>query len=360
VPSLLHELTSLLPSFRVLHASGFEWAGQRYVVEEPTPLAGSAPLGAGAVERLGEVLYSALHCRLSVESWAASVAEDPAQSRAFIDRLSLANSGTGPWQGGWIIRSAEPDGTLIAERLGVRFRVPAGLLRSASPPTIGSSASVRVPKEYRHLLGGFFMALGDADDTMTDADTARVYWNVRASGAEALVESLTSGLNAAQVPFWLKLVDAPQKYQRTDAAVLYVKRELYREAEPVIARVHEALRDHMRDSVSAFALRLARGLAVAEDPGGGASFGQHRSRLLADALAGFASTQTATVTVSATGASTPSVASGARNSGLDAPSGFVAAVTSAFERAGIALRATHLSPLSTTIYAPFDGAPLVP
>jgi hypothetical protein len=331
MPSLLEELPALLAGYRIRGPSSFELWGQCYTVDV-AGVAGTSTLHTLALERLADLLYSVLHCRLTAESWAASIPHDPAQSRDFVERLARANCGTGPWQGGWIVRGLDPQDRIVAERLDVRFSIPGTGIRSAiSPPTAGSNIFVRVPKEYRHLIPGFYMALGDADDTMTEGESIRVYWNVRASGAEALVGALTSRLNEARVPFWLKLANSPQKYQRSDAAVLYLPKERYAHAERSIASVHAAIRSDLRDRTSALAHRLARGLAVAEDPGNGESFGQHRSRLLAGALMGLSPD----------------------------PQERLTAISDAFSRAGIDLQAVHLSPRSTARYRPLAEGSVV-
>jgi len=48
--------------------------------------------------------------------------------------------------------------------------------------------------------------------------------------------------------------------------------------------LHRTVSTHLARRTPMFTKRLARGLAVAEDPGDGRSFGQHRCQLVAEGL----------------------------------------------------------------------------
>jgi hypothetical protein len=285
VPSLLQELPALVGSFRALSPSAFEVWGDRYAVVADERPSDRAALGAAATGRLADVLYSTLHCRLTIEAWSASLTIDPVRARAFVHALSQSNCGKGPWQTGWVMRSVTDDGRYLVEHLGARFAASPDAVRAQSDrPSPGETIAVRAPSEYRHLIAGFYTVLGDADDSLEHEPTTRVYWHLRASGAEELTRHLTAALNERGVPFWLKLADAPEKYRRSDVAVLYLPRAAYPRAESVIAHAARSLAGHLRASTSAFAMRIAPGVAVADDPAFRESFGQHRSRILAEAL----------------------------------------------------------------------------
>jgi HopA1 effector protein family len=238
----------------------------------------------GAVEILGrrqagldpaEALYAALHCRSSGRGAAASGFTNWPSARDFADRLSTANAGHGTWQHGWAEHGSESDGWSVVERHGVRFRVPAAEVRTGA---------VRIPKEHFELIPGFYLAHGDADGTRDDGDTVRIYWHAVPSGAERLVALTTRLLNEAAIGFQLKLVSEPLRYDRTDAAVLYLSRRDCARAIASIERIHGELGRALRPTVSLLVKRLAPGVGFAEDPGDGSSFGEHRCRLLATIL----------------------------------------------------------------------------
>jgi hypothetical protein len=184
------------------------------------------------------------------------------------------------------LKGFEGDSGFLAERHGVIFSVDTSELRTSDglPPRISDTVHVWMPKEYRALLPGFYTALGEVDDDFEDGKVVRLYWHLRTDGAERLTARITHELNASQTAFRFKLVADPFGYVRSDAAVLYLSRIAYQRVVHQIAAIHKDLESFCRSPVSAYAKRLGKGLALAEDPTDGSSFGQHRSRLLAAVL----------------------------------------------------------------------------
>jgi hypothetical protein len=125
-----------------------------------------------------------------------------------------------------------------------------------------------------------YMALGQPEPTGTK--WLRVYWNINLSGAVVLMEVTTRLLNRLQVPFRLKIL-LDTSIARRDAAVLYVPLTCWPAARNVIGQL-----DKSRDIEAAtplFTKPLRPGIALAEDPQTGLSFGMHRSGLVARSLA---------------------------------------------------------------------------
>jgi hypothetical protein len=116
------------------------------------------------------------------------------------------------------------------------------------------------------------------------ARVLRLYWNVPPQGALRLMGLLTGELNAAGLPFQLKVFKDESRYERRDAAVLYADAARYGEVRRHAEEVYRGLDGLLDDGVPAFTKPLAGGLGLAEDPGAGESFGQNRCRLLAEAL----------------------------------------------------------------------------
>jgi hypothetical protein len=94
----------------------------------------------------------------------------------------------------------------------------------------------------------------------------------------------TERLNAAGLAFRLKVVDDPDGFDRCDTAVFAFQRVDRERALRHMIAVHRDLRGHLDPAVPAMTKRLAPGLAFAEDPHGGRSFGGHRCDLLAEAI----------------------------------------------------------------------------
>ena len=95
---------------------------------------------------------------------------------------------------------------------------------------VGKMVKVMMTKEYRAMLPGFYMAVGDAEINSEDKNSplVRIYWNIMASAASQLVKYLTTKLNVLQIPFRFKVVNNPHHFLRADAGVLIYKEMLSR------------------------------------------------------------------------------------------------------------------------------------
>jgi hypothetical protein len=134
------------------------------------------------------------------------------------------------------------------------------------------------------MSDGFVHVYGGLGGRGTEVPDARFYWNVGPVGACAVLAAVRANLVRFGVPFHFKCpVDSPG-FGRTDTAVLYVQTPSVAVVAALLgARIAE-LRPHLRDGTPAFTLRLETGLAFAENPPSGESFGRVRSQLFADAF----------------------------------------------------------------------------
>ena len=324
------DLRVALHSVRIHSASSFTLLEQRHQVPGAAA-SGAAPALQAA---LADAIYVSLHSRVPVQGSVVSGFTNWVGARDFADRLSSANLGSGTWQGGWTARSIEADGRIVAERNGVRFWVPPGEYRPLSGgPTIDRPGAVRIPREYFELASGFYLAHGNADDTRDAGNTVRVYWHLAPTGAARLVRLMTHHLNQAGIGFQLKVLSEPLRYHRTDPAVLYLARTDCPGAWPVLRRIHEEIAPWLRSRISLLVKRMAPGVGLAEDPGDGSSFGEHRGRLLAAILAD------------------------PEWSALDAMAERIAFVSSRLARDGYDLDRIYLNPGSRDDFPPWHGDP---
>lgn len=244
-----------------------------------------AQLPALVRDELANELYWSLHCRVPTDD--ASGREGPGswgEVAEFVERLSRANSGAGPWQPGWLVHDTGGRGFVVVRAYGVNFTARARDVRVTGKAKPGAAAAVHVPNEYRHFAPGYYTVLGDRDHDAASAPTVRVYWNVAPAGAAALVAELSRRMNAAGIPFRFKTPNDPARFLRFDTGVLYLPADNFADARRQVDRVHRAVREHLRAPLSAFVKKLGRGLGMAHDPGDGTSFGAHCCTLLADAL----------------------------------------------------------------------------
>jgi hypothetical protein len=245
----------------------------------------------------------------------AAVAGGPGDGGELARALSQANCGRGSWQAGWRVVDAGGDTVTVVRPDGLRLLAPAEDCRGDE---------VRVPKECKAYSPGCYVALGDAPPA--GGERVRLSWNIAATGAVALVARITYVLNGAGLPFSLELPDGPGRYERRDAAALLLARTDFAAAIKLLRPLLRALGPHLADGAPAFAKPLARGLAVAEEPAGDEGFGEHRCRLLAEAI----------------------LTAGER--GLRSSAERLAVVRERFAAAGIALDAPYLQPGSDDAY----------
>ena len=204
----------------------------------------------------------------------------------FVQALSAANCGAGCYEEGWKVRAIEDDHLVVQkERLRIwaprqDCQVPEGASLAAGTPL-----RVRFPKELLNISPGFYMALGD--QRLPDGDdqvVIRLYWNLTPQAAAPFVEQATRVLNQAGLAFRLKVLRDPALYRRCDAAVVYVLKQDYEAVAERLAGVYQEVAPALKPATPALTWRLAPGLGLAEDAGYGESFGENRSRLLAEAL----------------------------------------------------------------------------
>lgn len=210
----------------------------------------------------------------------------PLSDDTFAEALSRANTGAGGWEPGWRIETVER-GIARVERGGLRVLARASDCRpqpGARKP--GASVSLRRPKELTARSPGFYIAVGDAEQAPAPGEVEiRVYFNATAAGAAPLVGMCTRLLNAAEIPFHLKVLNHPTGFARCDVAVLYLSVGDYARARESLSAIASACAPHLRSELPAFAKPLARGVAVGEHrPSLGGSFGSSRCRLVAEGI----------------------------------------------------------------------------
>ena len=242
------------------------------------------------VSALASDLYERLYIRPVVGAVPRPIAW--LTHREFLAALSVANAGTGTWEQGWIIRHVAKDGRVAVGQSDLNFWPAAtDLYTPGGRVAIGESCLVRVPKELRYLVKGYYFALGDAEEEEgTSSRNAgkearcRFYWHLTREVAVPFIEEASTRLNAAAVPFRLKVLSNPAAYHRADAGVLYINRRHALQVGGIIARIHKLLAKGLRPEVPMLTRRLANGLALADDSPSSTSFGEQRCQLIARGL----------------------------------------------------------------------------
>jgi hypothetical protein len=279
------QAAAALRAVRIRGATRYSWLGRS---SRPLPPALEADLDAAErrdhlVSALRDELYASFYCHGSPVPARSGVYEPMAADRRLLQALTEANAGCGSWEPGWVVERLEGERAVLrAEHL--RARVRREDCRTVAGPLVpGARADVRLPKDLPDRSPGFLTILGDA---VFDASggAVRVYWSTRPAGAPALVRALSANLNATGVPFRLKVADHDLRFDRCDAAVLYLPAQAFADVRGLLVTVAVAVARTLRPVTPAFAAELAPGVGLAEDRLDGPSFGTQRCALLADAI----------------------------------------------------------------------------
>jgi len=246
----------------------------------------------------------------------------------FVQQLRTATTEIGYLDPGWVVTAVEDAGTartflVHKARLSLSVRPDQVVPATHESLTIGTVVAVRFPKDRPYAMPGYYVALGSAGPPNGQELLVRWYFHLLPAAAPLLLKQLTSNLNEISVPFGLKMLNHPVAYTRPDAAVLYMPRGVLTVASRVVLAAYQGIEDQVRLRVPALTRQVRPGLAIAEEPvqvGRLVSFGQHRSRLIAQGV----------------------VDAAAR--GDKSLAGRVEAVLAAFKAAGILLDAPHLNP----------------
>lgn len=246
-----------------------------------------AAAGAGDTLDLAEHLYVTWYLGLGVDGPDTSSGARSPATENLVDALRAADAATGRWEDGWSVAAVSSKGRVGVVRDGRRrvlHRVDVlPVAGPCLPPVPGAAVRVTARRDHADPGGFWFTFGGDWDETARPVGVVRYYWNAPTPALPALVGAITSALLEAGVAYGLKAVSVPAAV-RPDRAVLYLRRADAAALRPVLMAVHAQVAGLLDERTPPLALRLRPGLAVAEDPETGESFGQHRCRLVAAGL----------------------------------------------------------------------------
>jgi hypothetical protein len=275
-------VTSLVLRARFVSKSRYRWDGEEkdydpriiLVVKPRAPY----PV---IVAQLAQTMYEDAYTAQDAAAGRANGPTDKLLEDEFARELHGANRTQKSWTPGFTLVGPHERGLKVTSPGGVERIVKKGEFR---PGTNGGPGWVRVEKGTAEMLPGWYQGRGTEDHQAVVGPTVRVYWNVCAAGAAPLMTVLSSRLNGAKIPFHLKALTDRQRYTRPDAAVLYVAKDDWRRAAPELVAAHSELGKYLKDGAPLFTFPVGSGVALAEDPGSGESFGTDRCSLVAEGL----------------------------------------------------------------------------
>lgn len=236
------------------------------------------------VEAIWPLLYEQAYTKPWTGTATEATARDLTPDPALIAALSAANAGQPVLDRGWQVYQVTPDGRLHVEKGGM-YKVVTGAQAGLPPghtPPPGQRIDIPMPSQSVTAQAGYFHAFGETPASAADeGELARLYFNVAAEQAPALLHLLTLGLNRYFIPFSLKCPSSPALYERVDTLVLYPPRRYLPLVLEVLGEAVSVLSRLLRPGEPLFTRQLLPGLGGADDPGTGDSFGQSRCRQVA-------------------------------------------------------------------------------
>jgi hypothetical protein len=284
------ELESIIKSIEITSPTTYTFQGRSYSIDLDHIIMESSPdhtiLKDYLVPHLLQTLYQSIHCRQSSFDDYNMASFDYNIVRNFTEELSQANTSYGTWQYGWQVQEIQGQELAIHKDGITLWTTSKCFIIQDGKVEVGKEGYVWMVKEWRELLPGYYMAFSNApvDYEKNMTTTIRFYFNMMAAGAVELMRTLTAELNSTDVPFSFKTLNSPTYYTRADAAVLYIDKQYIVKSIGAISRIYHNVKRFLNESTPLFAKRLAPGFSLAEDPGNGESFGQHRCRILAESI----------------------------------------------------------------------------
>lgn len=284
-------LAQILSAITIFSPTGFTFAGQTYDAPAAVPMRADLPQGQPAnplIAQLQQVLYTYTYQQY-FDGVLRPLPAVQSPGEDLTELLSQANASRERWVAGWQIIQVAPSGQVTVQKKGAtRSALPGEFITHDGPgvpPRVGALATLYSPRESRGMQPGFYFAFGEtAVEPYELADAVRFYWNVRDVGAGELMAVVTGSLNRFRIPFRFKCCSHRALFARLDAAVLYVNKRHYRFIAEILVDLHRGLRMHLDPDTPLFTRQLAPGLAFAEEPGTGESFGGFCCRIVAEGL----------------------------------------------------------------------------
>lgn len=298
-------LEALLAAVEIRSPQEYRLGGTRYRVPEftPEPFGGLfRPFAPGVPALVGD-LQQKLYEMAYVRPFAGGARLDPPPAGAsLVPDLTLANATRERWEGGWQVAQVAADGSIWARKEGLAQSFAAGRYAPA-PAAAGAAVEVLPAKGSAEIQPGFYHAFGEIpldagaaggaggfgggrDEGLAEGHgrLTRIYFHLAEEGAAPLVHAATTLLNRFQVPFRMKALAYRGAYTRADSAVLFFAKRHFPFVARLLPRWQAAVGRHLRPAAPLLTKCLADGIAVAEDPADGESFGTSRCRLIAQAL----------------------------------------------------------------------------
>lgn len=277
------QLQKICEATEIYHAGQFALSGQ---VHEISP---NHPITSTNSDLLQGPLCRQLAYQLYCDFYISKDIGKPYSQGDLSNRLHQQNQTQDSWDPDWKIYRQFGDGRILVHKGDTSRMAVVGEYASNKWPGVapqpGDLVHLRIKPGVSDFQSGYYYSFGQQlSDQFDECQLLRCYFNVDAEGADLLLQQLSTQLNRYKLPFRFKTLLQPQAYNRSDAAVLYCARRYLYCLKLILEALHPKIHQILGNSVPMFTLELHPGIAIADDPGNGESFGMHRSRIIAEGL----------------------------------------------------------------------------
>ena len=207
----------------------------------------------------------------------------------FVRQLRDRNHGDGYFDSGWQIIGKTESGFLQVHKNGLTLHILSQehLLEDERSAGVGEIVRVKMPCQL--VEPGYFIAVGTAGSinnlvSPPNNPIVDIYFNITSDGALALMDEVTTQLNAIAIPFHFQVRYQPEDYIYADTAMISFAKNEYSRLQKIVKSLYQDYQDYFRSETPLFTKCLAPGLSVGERPTIDVSLVQHRCRIIADAL----------------------------------------------------------------------------
>jgi hypothetical protein len=187
------------------------------------------------------------------------------------------------WMTGWVVLDVGRNGACVAGRRGQARELRCGEYANVSRPAVpvmpGDAVVVTGCVDHVDAQTGFWASRSAAGEPV--APLIRLYWAAREEQVGHMLRDLTQTLERLAVRFSLKCPIRSEDFARVDPLVVYLERSAWDMGRDSLIDLAQRSEARLRAATPPLTLKLASGVAFAEDPGEAESFGQSRCRALA-------------------------------------------------------------------------------
>jgi len=190
------------------------------------------------------------------------------------------------WHADWVVMQSWPNGNCLAghgkeaRELGVGEY--ANLSRPAMPVMPGDRIAVSGLIAWVDDKTGFWCAQSPYGEPRHPL--VRLYLSVSNQQVGFVLNAVTAALNTQKFKYLLKCPSQEANYTRVDSLIYYIEGKDWERIEQFSLEIAEKIQPYLRESTPPLTLKVAPGIALAEDPGNNLSYGQKQCRALASGI----------------------------------------------------------------------------